>query len=73
MNVLLCLETRVMWQDRTEVISVEDWRICIWDIDIKLGTTKVSSLSGYCHCDFVLSKHPLAYPLFFLLSNVCCS
>ncbi|KAG0284848.1 Protein tssc1 [Linnemannia gamsii] len=33
---------KVIWQDRTEVISVEDWRICIWDIDIKLGTAKLT-------------------------------
>jgi hypothetical protein len=32
---------RVIWQDSTEVISVEDWRMCIWDIDIKQGTTRV--------------------------------
>ncbi|KAF8977025.1 Protein tssc1 [Entomortierella lignicola] len=32
---------KVIWQDSTEVISVEDWRICIWDIDVKLGTAKV--------------------------------
>ncbi|KAG9069719.1 U3 small nucleolar RNA-associated protein [Linnemannia hyalina] len=32
----------VIWQDKTEVISVEDWRICIWDIDIKQGTAKLT-------------------------------
>ncbi|GJJ71362.1 EARP and GARP complex-interacting protein 1 [Entomortierella parvispora] len=31
---------KVIWQDSTEVISVEDSRICIWDIDIKQGTAK---------------------------------
>ncbi|KAF9896240.1 Protein tssc1, partial [Lobosporangium transversale] len=33
---------KVIWQDNTEVISVEDWRICIWDIDIKQGTAKLT-------------------------------
>ncbi|KAF9365114.1 Protein tssc1 [Mortierella sp. NVP85] len=33
---------KVIWQDSTEVISVEDWRMCIWDIDIKQGTTKLT-------------------------------
>ncbi|KAG0300357.1 Protein tssc1 [Dissophora globulifera] len=33
---------KVIWQDSTEVISVEDWRICIWDIDIKQGTAKLT-------------------------------
>ncbi|KAF9201810.1 Protein tssc1 [Haplosporangium sp. Z 27] len=33
---------KVIWQDSTEVISVEDWRICIWDIDVKLGTAKLT-------------------------------
>ncbi|CAO3567901.1 unnamed protein product [Mortierella alpina] len=33
---------KVIWQDSTEVISVEDWRINIWDIDIKLGTAKLT-------------------------------
>ncbi|KAF9427541.1 Protein tssc1 [Podila epigama] len=33
---------KVIWQDGSEVISVEDWRICIWDINIKLGTAKLT-------------------------------
>ncbi|KAG0252121.1 Protein tssc1 [Mortierella polycephala] len=33
---------KVIWQDSTEVISVEDWRICIWDIDIKQGIAKLT-------------------------------
>ncbi len=39
---------RVIWQDSTEVISVEDWRICIWDIDIKNGTAKVITTGVRC-------------------------
>ncbi|KAG0243858.1 Protein tssc1 [Actinomortierella wolfii] len=33
---------KVVWQDNTEVISVEDWRICLWDIDIKQGKAKLT-------------------------------
>ncbi|KAF9173164.1 Protein tssc1 [Mortierella sp. AD010] len=33
---------KVIWQDSTEVISVEDWRICIWDIDVKQGIAKLT-------------------------------
>ncbi|KAF9319753.1 Protein tssc1 [Podila horticola] len=33
---------KVIWQDETEVISVEDYRICIWDINIKQGTAKLT-------------------------------
>ncbi|KAF9206842.1 U3 small nucleolar RNA-associated protein [Podila verticillata] len=33
---------KVIWQDGTEVISVEDYRICIWDINIKQGTAKLT-------------------------------
>ncbi|KAF9109282.1 Protein tssc1 [Mortierella sp. AM989] len=33
---------KVIWQDSTEVISVEDWKICIWDIDVKQGTAKLT-------------------------------
>ncbi|KAF9433717.1 Protein tssc1 [Entomortierella beljakovae] len=33
---------KVIWQDSTEVISVEDRRICIWDIDVKQGTAKMT-------------------------------
>ncbi|KAG0052613.1 Protein tssc1 [Gryganskiella cystojenkinii] len=33
---------KVIWQDSTEVISVEDTRICIWDIDIKQAKAKLT-------------------------------
>ncbi|KAG0199217.1 Protein tssc1 [Mortierella sp. GBA30] len=33
---------KVIWQDSSEVISVEDWRICVWDIDIKHGAAKLT-------------------------------
>jgi len=50
---------RVIWQDSTEVISVEDSRICIWDIDIKQGTAKVRD-----HVDIhILVAHNFYFPL----------
>ncbi|KAF9584857.1 Protein tssc1 [Lunasporangiospora selenospora] len=33
---------KIIWQDNSEVLSIEDWRICIWDIDVKQGTAKLT-------------------------------